>query len=88
GGTHSVRGMSTTDDIPDHPFAQVVGLAATRDNSSSPNTPPSTIAKASVVRSGNIPWIETAIDTGNGVGYYDPISVYAVDDGTIPIPSW
>lgn len=88
GGTHSVRGISTTDDIPDHPFAQVVGLAATRDNSSSPNTPPSTIAKSSVVRSGNIPWIETAIDTGNGVGYYDPISVYVVDDGDIPIPSW
>ncbi|SPX87711.1 serine hydrolase [Mycobacteroides abscessus] len=88
GGTHSVRGISTTDDIPDHPFAQVVGLAATRDNSSSPNTPPSTIAKSSVVRSGNIPWIETAIDTGNGVGYYDPISVYVVDSGTIPIPSW
>ncbi|WP_078278529.1 serine hydrolase [Mycobacteroides franklinii] len=88
GGTHSVRGISTTDDIPDHPFAQVVGLAATRDNTSSPNSPPSTIAKASVVRSGNIPWIETAIDTGNGVGYYDPVSVYVVDSGTVPIPSW
>lgn len=88
GGTHSVRGISTTDDIPDHPFAQVVGLAATRDNTSSPNSPPSTIAKASVVRSGNIPWIETAIDTGSGVGYYDPISVYVVEDGDIPVPSW
>lgn len=88
GGTHSVRGISTTDDIPDHPFAQVVGLAATRNNTSSPNSPPSSIAKASVVRSGNIPWIETAIDTGNGVGYYDPISVYVVDSGTVTIPSW
>lgn len=88
GGTHSVRGISTTDDIPDHPFAQVVGLAATRDNTSTPNSPPSTIAKASVVRSGNIPWIETAIDTGNGVGYYDPIGDYVTESGTVPIPSW
>lgn len=88
GGTHSIRGISTEDDIPDHPFAQVVGLATVRDNTSSPNSPPSSIAKASIVRSGNIPWVEIAIDTGSGVGYYDPIGDYVVDSGTIAIPSW
>ncbi|PKQ59812.1 hypothetical protein B5566_02415 [Mycobacterium sp. MHSD3] len=88
GGTHYIRGISTEDDIPDHPFAQVVGLAAVRDNSSSPDSPPSSIAKAAVVRSGNIPWFETAIDTGSGIGHYDDVSLYVIDPGTVQIPSW
>lgn len=88
GGTHSVRGISTADDIPDHPFAQVVGMAATRDNSSSPDSPPASIAKADVVTSGNIPWVEIAIDTGSGIGHYDDIFGYVTESGDITIPSW
>ncbi len=88
GGTHYMRGISTEDNIPDHPFAKVQGLASTRDNSSSPNSPPTSISKNSVIRSGDIPWVEIAIDTGNGAGYYDPIGDYVVDSGDIPIPAW
>lgn len=88
GGTHSIRGISTDDDIPDHPFAKVQGLASKRNNSSAPNSPPSSIDKSSVVRSGDIPWVEIAIDTGNGAGYYDPIGDYVLDSGSIPVPSW
>ena len=87
-GTHYVRGISTADTIPDHPYAAIVGLAYTRDNSSSPNSPPSSYAKLEVPRSGNIPWVEVAIDTGNTPGYYDPITVYLTESGTVPIPDW
>jgi hypothetical protein len=88
GGSHNVRGMSTNDNIPDHPYAKVVGLAATRNNSSNPNMPPSTIAKASWVTSGDIPWIETAIDTGNNNNIHDPITVPFTASGSVPIPDW
>lgn len=87
-GTHYVRGISTADTIPDHPYAAIVGLAATRNNTSNPNSPTTPIAKANVVRSGNIPWIEVAIDTGNVDGYYDPITVYLTESGSVPIPKW
>lgn len=88
GATHHVRGISTTDTIPDHPYAVIVGAAATRDNTSSPDTPSTPIAKASVTRSGNIPWIEVAIDTGTAEGYHDPVIVYFTESGTIPRPNW
>lgn len=87
GGTHHVRGMSTTDTIPDHPYANVVGMAATRNNTS-PNTPPTSIPKASVTRSGSIAWVEVAIDTGSGPGHHDPITVYFTESGSVPIPNW
>jgi len=87
GATHHVRGISTTDTIPDHPYAQIVGLAATRNNTD-PTAPPSTIAKASVVRSGDVPWIEVGIDTGNSHGSHDPVTVYLTESGSVPIPSW
>ena len=82
-GTHYVRGISTADTIPDHPYAKIVGLAATRNNTSNPDSPTTPIAKANVVRSGNIPWIEVAIDTGNVEGYYDPITVYLTESGSV-----
>lgn len=88
GGSHHVRGFSTDDNIPDHPYAQVVALAATRNNTSNPNTPPASIAKASVVRSNDIPWIETAIDTGNSSDQRDPVVYYFTDETTIPVPNW
>lgn len=88
GGTHYVRGMSTEDDIPDHPYAQVVGMAATRNHSVSPDAPPASIAKSAVQTSGNIAWVETAIDTGSGIGHYDDISLYVPESGTIPVPAW
>lgn len=88
GGTHSVRGIDTTDTIPDHPYANVVGMAATRDNTTNPNSPPATIAKASVTRAAKVAWIEVAIDTGTGAGHHDPITVYFTESGSIPIPAW
>lgn len=88
GGTHHVRGISTTDTIPDHPYANVVGLAATRDNTTAPNSPPAVIAKGSVTRSSDIAWIEVAIDTGTGSNHHDPVTVYFTESGSVPIPSW
>jgi len=87
GGTHKVRGIDKSDQIPDHPFAATVRMAATRNNTT-PTSPPSTIAKASVVRSNKVPWIEVAIDTGNMPGYFDPIEVYMTGNGSVPIPNW
>lgn len=87
GGTHTVRGVDKSDQIPDHPFAASVRPAATRNNTT-PTSPPSSIAKASVTRSNKIPWIEIAIDTGNAPGYFDPIEVYMTGNGSMPIPNW
>lgn len=88
GATHHVRGMDTGDDIPDHPFAKTVALAATRNNTTSPDTPPSTIAKTSVTRSSKVPWIEIAIDTGTTQGHHDPVTIYFTESGTVPIPTF
>jgi len=89
-GTHHVRGIDNADQIPDHPYANIVNMGATRNNSSpaDPASPPATITKANVTRSSKVPWIETAIDTGNLPGYYDPVTLYLTGNGTVPIPEW
>lgn len=83
GGTHHVRGRIV--DLPNHPTAQVVALAATRNNS---GTRPSTIAKADVTRSANVPWVGIAVDTGTGGDHHDPLTVYLPGSTEIPIPNW
>lgn len=88
GGNHTVRGMDLGDSIPDHPYANTVRFAASRNNTTSPATPPDLIAKTQVTRSNKIPWIELAIDTGNAPGYHDPITVYMTENGSVPIPFW
>ena len=75
-GTHTVRGYALNDTIPDHPYAKVVRLCATRDNTNNPDSPTTPIAKTSVTASQKVPWIELAIDTGNAPGYHDPVTVY------------
>ena len=87
GGTHYVKGYDTADSIPDHPNAQVLAPAAVR-NETTPTDPAQTIAKASVTTSTKVMWIETAIDTGNAVGYFDPITVYLTENTSVPIPFW
>lgn len=83
GGTHHVRGRIA--DLPNHPTAQVVALAATRDNT---GTRPTSIAKAAVTRSANVPWIGIAVDTGTGGDHHDPLTVYLPGSTEIPIPNW
>ncbi|ATN93993.1 minor tail protein [Mycobacterium phage Kumao] len=87
-GSHIIRGMSTDDDIPDHPYAQVVGLAAWRDNSTNPNNPPASILKANWNTGQDIPWFCIAIDTSTSVNYHDPLTVPFNEDGSIVVPRW
>lgn len=87
GGTHTVRGIDTADKIPDHPYANIVRMGATRNNTN-PTSPPIYISKSNVTRSSAVPWIEVAIDTGNMPGYYDPVIVYLTGNGSSPIPKW
>lgn len=87
GGSVFVRGMALDDDIPDHPDSDLIALGAVR-NETSPTSPASSIAKSAVVSSPKVMWIETAIDTGSGNNYHDPITVYFNADGSIPIPNW
>lgn len=87
GGTINVRGMALDDDIPDHPDSDLVALGAVR-NETSPTSPATSIAKASVVSSPKVMWIETAIDTGSGSNYHDPVTIYFNADGSLPIPKW
>lgn len=87
GGTHYVKGYDTADPIPDHPNANVLAPAAVR-NETTPTSPTGTIAKASVTTSTKVMWIETAIDTGNAIGYYDPVVVYLTESTSVPIPQW
>lgn len=86
-GTHYVRGVSSADDIPDHPYVPYL-IAATRDNSSSPDSPPSTIPAANIVRSKDIPYLEFAIDVEGDPSYHDPVERYLSQSTTIPIPNW
>ena len=85
-GTHKVVGKQTW--LPSHPRAQVVGFAATRNNTSSPDSPPATISKGSITRSVYVPWVETAISSGVGSDVHAPVLVYVTKSGTTPIPSW
>ncbi|AER49428.1 minor tail subunit [Mycobacterium phage SG4] len=86
GGTHYVRGRVA--DLPNHPTSQIVSLAATRNNTS-PDSPPSSIAKASVTRSGDVPWVSIAVDTGSGGDHHDPLKVYLGTAATVfPVPNW
>lgn len=87
GGTHHIRGRVY--DLPEHPTAPIAKLAATRNASASPGSPPSSIAKSSIVWSDNAPWVGIAVDTGNGAGYHDPQQIYlGSEPTTIPIPDW
>ncbi|QBP31699.1 minor tail protein [Mycobacterium phage Piper2020] len=86
GGTHTVRGRVSA--VPEHPISPIVALGATRNNTS-PNSPPSSIAKASVTRSQNVPWIGIAVDTGSGGDHHDPLRYYLGTSATsIAVPNW
>ena len=85
-GTHKVVGKQTW--LPNHPRAQVVAFAATRNNTSSPDAPPSKIVKGSITRSVYVPWVETAISSGTYNDVHAPTLVYVTKSGTTPIPSW
>ena len=85
-GTYQVVGKTTW--LPNHPRAQVVGFAATRNNTSNPDSPPSHINKGSITRSVHVPWIETALSSDRGTDVHAPVIVYVTKDGTTPIPSW
>lgn len=87
GGNHSIRGISFTDPIPDHPNAIEVALGATRNSSASPSTA-GTIAKAAVVSSPNVPWVEAAIDLGNTSTQHSPKTEYLTRATTVPVPNW
>lgn len=88
GGTHHIWGLSYADNIPDHPYAQVKSLGTTY----SWTTPPSvgtTIAKASVVSSPDVCWLETAIETGNTASQHEPMWLYLGTEPTeMAIPNW
>lgn len=87
-GTHKVVG-STTWQSTAHPRSNVLNLAEKRDNTTNPNSPPSTILKANVVASQNVPFIEWAIDSGYGETYqHAPTTQPLSGTGTIPRPSW
>lgn len=85
-GSHKVVGKQTW--LPNHPRAQVVAFAATRNNTVTPDAPPVKISKGSVTRSVFVPWVETAISSGVGSDVHTPTLVYVTKSGTTPIPSW
>lgn len=87
-GTHKVVGSSTWQ-TSSHPRSNVLNLAEKRDNSTNPNTPPSTILKANVVASQNVPFIEWAVDSGYGETYqHAPTTQPVSGEGSIPRPNW
>lgn len=91
GGTHNVRGkVVSLTNTPAHPYSPRVAHGATRDNTSSPNSPSTPIVKASVTRSANVPWIETAISLGTTGDFHAPQPEYlsTAGDYIIPIPTW
>jgi hypothetical protein len=87
GGTHYVRGMSFTDSIKDHPVAATPCVATVVNYSSAPNTPASSLVKATA--GSNVPWVEFAVSLGDVADHREPqIVAFAEDGESIPIPSW
>lgn len=87
GGTHHIRGMSFTDSIKDHPLAATPCVATVVDYTSSPNSPSSSLAKATA--GPNVPWVEFATSLGGVADHHEPQVFTLDDDGdSIPIPSW
>lgn len=87
GGTHHIRGMSFTDNIKDHPLAAAPCVATVVDYSSGPNSPASTLPKATA--GPNVPWVEFAVSLGDVADHREPRIVTLEFDGqTVPIPSW
>ena len=86
GGTYKVVGAQSW--LPDHPRSNVVSLAATRNNTVSPDSPPSHINKGAITRSQYVPFIETAISAEPGSDVHAPLLLSASHAGTTPVPSW
>lgn len=87
GGTHYVRGMSFSDNIKDHPLAATPCVATVVDYSSNPNSPASTLAKATA--GPNVGWVEFAVSLGDVADHREPKRVTLEFDGqTVPVPPW
>lgn len=87
GGTHYVRGMSFSDGIPDHPLSNVPNYGTTVDYSANPNSPTTTLPKAT--GGPNVFWMEFATALGGTADHREPQVRSLDDDGdTIPIPDW
>lgn len=88
-GTHHMVGQTTGSWVPNHPTAPVSQYGYTRDNTSTPDSPPSTIAKADMAGADTVPWTECAVNEGSATAdSYDPLEIYFNSDGTVPIPNW
>jgi len=88
GGTHYVLGHQLAAAIPNHPFSSVEGLGFKRDNTTDPDDPPSTVSKSNVTYSSEIPYITTAVDTGDQEIDHEPVVLYFNETTTIPRPRW
>ncbi|MEE3066561.1 MAG: hypothetical protein VYA67_21905 [Actinomycetota bacterium] len=87
GGTHHIRGMSFTDNIKDHPLAVTPCVATVVDYSSNPNSPASSLPKATA--GPNVPWVEFAVSLGDVADHREPKLVTLEFDGqTVMSPSW
>lgn len=89
GGTHHMVGQTTGSWLPSHPTAAVSQYGYTRDNTSAPNSPPTSITKADLVGADTVPWTEVAINDGSSTGdTYADVEIYFTQGGTSPIPAW
>ncbi|ASZ73794.1 minor tail protein [Mycobacterium phage RitaG] len=87
GGTHQIRGR--VDEFPLHPTAPISKRASTRNNTSSPSSPPSSIPRNQIVWSDNVPWVGIAVDTGVIGDQHDPEKIYlGTATTTIPVARW
>lgn len=87
GGTHYIRGMSFTDNIKDHPLAPAPCVGTVVDYSSSPNSPASSLPKATA--GPGVTWTEYAVSLSGAADHREPqIESMQFDGQTIPIPAW
>lgn len=88
-GTHHMVGQTTGSWLPAHPTAPVSNYGYTRDNTTAPDAPPSSIAKADLVGADTVPWTEVAINNAGASGdSYADLVVYFTESGSVPIPNW
>ncbi|UCR74395.1 minor tail protein [Mycobacterium phage Ritam007] len=87
GGTHKIRGR--VDDYPLHPTAPISKRASTRNNTTSPSSPPASIPRNQIVWSDNVAWVGIAVDNGVLGDQHDPEKRYlGTTATTLPVAKW
>lgn len=87
-GSHKIVGKVTGTWLPGHPTSPTDYFATVRNNTTNPDSPPTTIVAGNTVASPNVGWFQVAINNGVSSNYYDPVTFYINQSQSLPVPKW